>query len=137
MGELRSVVSDRAIMRACHFYEENRRAQQMAHALKIHDFDLFLKLSNESGLSSYMYLQNVYTCKDPQNQGVSIALCAAQRLLRGRGSCRVHGGGFAGTIQCFVPNEQVEDFRREMEKITGEGTCHLLSIRPVGGVKLA
>lgn len=137
MGELRSVVSDRAILRASHFYEENRRAQQMAHALKTHDFDLFLKLSNESGLSSYMYLQNVYTCKDPQNQGVSIALCTAQRLLRGRGSCRVHGGGFAGTIQCFVPNEQVEEFRCEMEKITGEGTCHLLSIRPVGGIKLA
>ncbi len=137
MGELRSVVSDRALMRASHFYEENRRAQQMAHALKTYDFDAFLRISNESGLSSYMYLQNVYSCKDPQNQGVSIALCAAQRLLKGQGSCRVHGGGFAGTIQCFVPNEQVENFRREMEKITGEGTCHLLFIRPVGGVKLA
>ena len=137
MGELRAVVSDRALMRACHFYEENRRAQQMAHALKTYDFDAFLRISNESGLSSYMYLQNVYTCKDPQNQGVSIALCTAQRLLKGQGSCRVHGGGFAGTIQCFVPNEQVDEFRCEMEKITGEGTCHLLFIRPVGGVKLA
>lgn len=136
MGELRAKVSDRALLRASHFYEENIRAQQMAHALKTGDFEQFLLLSRESGQSSYMYLQNVYTCKDPQNQGVSLALCTAQRLLRGRGSCRVHGGGFAGTIQCFVPNEQVEEFRCEMEKITGEGTCHLLSIRPVGSVKL-
>lgn len=136
MGELRSVVSDRALLRASHFYEENIRAQEMAQALKTHDFEQFLHLSRESGLSSYMYLQNVYTCKDPQNQGVSIALCVAQRLLKGRGSCRVHGGGFAGTIQAFVPNEQVEHFRQKMEEICGEGTCHLLSIRPVGGVKL-
>ena len=136
MGELRGNVSDRALLRASHFYEENIRAQQMAHALRIGDFQLFLRLSQESGQSSYMYLQNVYTCKDPQNQSVSLALCTAQRLLRGQGSCRVHGGGFAGTIQCFVPNEQVEEFRCKMEKITGEGTCHLLSIRPVGGVKL-
>ncbi len=137
MGRLRGKVSDRALLRASHFYEENIRAQEIAQALKIGDFERFLKLSNQSGLSSYLYLQNVYSCKDPQNQSVSLALCVAQRLLRGRGSCRVHGGGFAGTIQAFVPNEQVQGFRQNIEKITGEGTCHLLSIRPVGGIKLS
>lgn len=136
MGQLREKVSDRALLRASHFYEENLRAQEMAQALRVRDFGEFLAISNASGRSSYMYLQNVYTCKDPANQGVSLALCAAQRLLKDQGSYRVHGGGFAYTIQVFVPNEKVETFRREMEKITGEGTCHLLSIRPVGGVKI-
>ena len=136
LGNLHGKVSDRALLRACHFYEENTRAQEMAHALKIRDFDRFLAISRESGQSSYMYLQNVYSGKDPQNQAVSLALYMAQRLLRGKGSCRVHGGGFAGTIQCFVPNEQVESFCQQMEQLCGEGSCHLLSIRPVGGVKL-
>ncbi len=136
IGELRHQVSDRALLRACHFYDENLRAQEMAQALRVRDFERFLQISNRSGRSSYMYLQNVYTCKDPLNQGVSLALCTAERLLCGKGSCRVHGGGFAGTIQVFVPTEKVEHFRTEMEKVTGEGTCHLLSIRPVGGIKI-
>ncbi len=136
MGQLRKELGDRAILRACHFYEENRRAQQIAHALKCGDFAEFLRLSTASGYSSYMYLQNVYSSKDVQQQGVSIALCNAQRLLAGRGSFRVHGGGFAGTIQCFVPNEMVPDFKEGMEALCGEGTCHLMRIRPVGAVKL-
>ena len=136
MGGLRDKVSDRALLRASHFYAENTRAQQMAHALRSQDFEGFMRLSSASGRSSYMYLQNVYACKDPDNQGVSLALCAAERLLENTGSFRVHGGGFAGTIQAFVPNDKVESFRQGMEKITGENTCHLLFIRPVGGVKV-
>ncbi len=136
MAELRQKLGDRAVLRACHFYEENLRAQQIAHALKCGDFPQFLSLSTASGYSSYMYLQNVYSSKDVQQQGVSIALCNAQRLLGGRGSFRVHGGGFAGTIQCFVPNEMVPDFKEGMEALCGEGTCHVMRIRPVGAVKL-
>ena len=136
MGQLRGQVSDRALLRASHFYAENRRAQEMAQVLAAGDFEAFLRLSNASGQSSYMYLQNVYSCKDPAHQGVSLALCVAQRLLGGRGSCRVHGGGLAGTIQAFVPNEAVENFRQGMDAFLGEGSCHLLHIRPVGGYKL-
>ncbi len=136
MAELRKQLGDRAVLRACHFYDENLRAQQIAHALKCNDFPQFLHLSKESGYSSYMYLQNVYSSQDVQQQGVSLALCNAQRLLGGRGSFRVHGGGFAGTIQCFVPNEMVPDFKERMEALCGEGTCHLMRIRPVGAVKL-
>jgi len=136
MAELRGQVSDRALLRASHFYAENRRAQEMAKVLAAGDFEQFLRLSNASGQSSYMYLQNVYSCKDPAHQGVSLALCVAQRLLNGRGSCRVHGGGLAGTIQAFVPNEMVDSFRQGMDAFLGEGSCHLLHIRPVGGYKL-
>lgn len=136
MGSLREKVSDRAILRAYHFFEENIRAQEIAQALREKDFDRFKKLSTSSGQSSFMYLQNVYASSAPEEQCVSIALAASEHILKGKGAYRVHGGGFGGTIQVFVPNDMLEYYQTEIEKVTGQGTCHLLAIRPVGGVEI-
>lgn len=136
LGSLRSKVEDRALLRAIHFFEENTRAQEMAHALRQKDFEGFRRVSLASGRSSFMYLQNVFTCKSPTEQKVSLALAVADVLLQGRGCFRIQGGGFAGTIQAFVPNDMVAGFKEKIEAVTGKGTCHLLSIRPVGGIKV-
>ena len=93
----------------------------------------YLKTAGESGRSSFMYLQNVYSSRFPEQQAVAIALMAAEHLLAGKGMCRVHGGGFAGTIQAFVPAEDAEAFRRDMDSVLGEGSCRILQIRPYGG----
>lgn len=137
VGSLRGKVSDRAILRAFHFFDENLRAQDIAQTLREKDFERFKVLSNASGRSSFMYLQNVYSSSSPHEQGLSVALAAAEHLLHGRGSMRVHGGGFAGTIQVFVPTEIVGEFKMAIEKVTGIDTCHLLSVRPVGGIEIA
>ena len=106
-------------------------------ALKSGDLDLFFENVIASGRSSFCYLQNVFTTKNVNEQGVSLALCMAERLLAGKKAAwRVHGGGFAGTIQAFVPAEAVEDFRRGMDAVLGEGRCMVLRIRPVGAVKI-
>ena len=89
-----------------------------------------------SGRSSYMYLQNVYAAKEPKNQAVSLALCLCDRLLSGKGAFRVHGGGFAGTVQAFVPQDMLKDFKKGIEDVFGEGMCHVLSIRSLGGVQI-
>ena len=115
---------------------ETERAKKEALALKNGDFDEFLRLVNQSGRSSYMYLQNVYAAKEPRNQAVSLALALCDELLSGKGAFRVHGGGFAGTIQAFVPNDMLGDFKSGIENVFGEGMCHTLSIRNVGGVEI-
>ncbi|MBR1724094.1 MAG: galactokinase, partial [Ruminococcus sp.] len=96
-----------------------------------------LTLINESGDSSYKYLQNIYASSAPREQGLSTALYLAANILDGEGACRVHGGGFAGTIQAFVPEDKLSAFKRGMEAIFGEGSCYVLSIRPLGGTEVS
>ncbi len=133
---LREQTCDRAVLRAHHFFSENMRAQQVSHALKQQDIPAFLNLCRESGRSSYMYLQNIYPSFSPLSQPASVALMAAEHLLQNRGICRIHGGGFGGTIQVFVLEDMADEFAVQMEQITGKGTCHLLAIRPCGGYEL-
>ncbi|MCI8361358.1 MAG: galactokinase [Clostridiales bacterium] len=127
---------DRSALRAAHFFADNRRAAEERDALKSGDFAGFLRLVNASGRSSYMYLQNVFSTSAPTEQGLSLALCLTERYLDGRGAFRVHGGGFAGTIQAFVPEAVLEGYRQIMDSVFGEGACHVLDIRPVGGYPL-
>lgn len=136
LSDLRKQTNDRALLRAHHFFTENLRAQEVAQALKDKDMPLFLNLCQASGRSSYMFLQNIYPSFNPLSQPASVALMTAEHLLHGRGVCRIHGGGFGGTIQIFVPDDMAEEFAAEMEKVTGEGSCHLLSIRPCGGIEI-
>ncbi len=134
---LRETVGDRAIMRALHFFAENKRVSLQKDALAAGDLDKFFENVIASGRSSFCYLQNVYTSKNLTEQGLSLALCLAERVLAGkRAAWRVHGGGFAGTIQAFVPTECVEAFRSTMDAAFGEGRCMVLRIRPVGAVKI-
>ena len=100
------------------------------------DFDTFLKLIKESGYSSYMYLQNVIPAGYKEHQDVALALSMCEHYLNGRGAYRVHGGGFAGTVQAFVPFDMLDDFVKGMDGVLGEGACHVLSIRPQGGVEM-
>ena len=131
-----NLYGDRAVLRAHHFFKENTRVRKLVKALLDNDFNSFKSLIKESGESSYKYLQNVYTCKDPQNQAVSLALAMSEMILEDKGVCRVHGGGFAGTIQAFVQNDYVDIYKREIEKIFGFGSCHVLKIRKTGGVRV-
>ena len=134
---LRRTCGDRAVLRAIHFFGDNDRVPQQTAALKANDFDAFLKLVTESGQSSYMYLQNVIPAGYTAHQDVGVALALCAHYLQGRGAYRVHGGGFAGTVQAFVPMDLLEAFRAGMDAALGEGACHVLSIRPQGGVELA
>ena len=137
IAELRRKTNDRAVMRALHFYAENRRVAAQKAALKAGDLAAFFDLVLASGRSSFCYLQNVYTTKNPAEQGLSLALCLAERILAGKKAAwRVHGGGFAGTIQAFVPNDLVEVFRTQMDAAFGAGACMVLRIRPVGATKI-
>ena len=133
---LRQKAGDRAVLRAIHIYDENRRVEGQVDALRRGDFAAFLALIRESGLSSWRYLQNVVPAGYTHHQEVALALSVCERLLGGRGACRVHGGGFAGTIQAFVPLDMLDGFRAEMDRVLGDGACHVLTIRPVGGVRL-
>jgi galactokinase len=134
---LREKVGDRAIMRALHFFEENKRVAKQKAALEAGDLDAFFENVKASGRSSFCYLQNVYTTKNLTEQGLSLALCLADNYLNTKAAAwRVHGGGFAGTIQAFVPAEEVEGFRAYMDAALGEGHCMVLRIRPVGAVKI-
>ena len=133
--ELRKVCGDRAVMRCIHFYQENARVPKQVEALEKGDFDAFLKLIKESGHSSYMYLQNVIPAGYKAHQDVAVALALAEHYLNGRGAYRVHGGGFAGTIQAFVPFDILDAFVAGMDAALGKGACHVLSIRPQGGVE--
>ncbi|MBQ2400991.1 MAG: galactokinase, partial [Lachnospiraceae bacterium] len=134
--ELRKECGDRAVMRAIHFYQENARVPKQVAALAQGDFETFLKLIKESGYSSYMYLQNVIPAGYKEHQDVAVALAVCEHFLAGRGAYRVHGGGFAGTIQAFVPYDILDSFVAGMDGILGEGACHVLSIRPQGGVEM-
>ena len=135
--ELRKALGDRAVLRAIHFFEENRRAVQEAQALEKGDFAAFLALVRASGMSSSLYLQNTFAPSDPKQQAIPMVLWAAEEVLQGTGAVRVHGGGFAGTVQAFVPNDRLPAFLSAMEKLLGKDMCHMLSIRPEGGCLVA
>ncbi len=130
---LRQTLGDRAVLRAMHFFAENERAQAQARALEQGDMEGFLELVRQSGQSSEMLLQNVRSEQDPADQAVTLALAVAEKALAGRGAVRVHGGGFAGTIQAFVPDENLDAFVAAMEAVLGKGRCHQVSVRPEGG----
>jgi galactokinase len=134
LSEVRKAVGDdRAVLRAIHFFNDNQRAQDEVEALKNDDFEAFCDMIKKSGYSSYMYLQNVYAASMPHQQAVSLALALCDEILGENGAYRVHGGGFAGTVQAFVPNDMLEEFKTKIENVLGEGMCHVLSIRPLGG----
>lgn len=130
------IKNDRAVLRAFHFFHDNRYAQEEVKALEEDNFDEFLRLNKLSGHSSYMYLQNVFAASMPKAQAVSVTLAMCEEFLAGRGSYRVHGGGFAGTVQAFVPLDILDKFKEQIESVLGEGMCHVLSIRPTGGYEL-
>ena len=132
--QLRKTCGDRAVLRAVHFYQDNARVPQQVEALRAGDFARFLSLIRESGQSSWMYLQNVVPAGYKEHQDVAVSLALCQHYLQGRGAYRVHGGGFAGTVQAFVPFDLLEPFRAGIDAALGEGACHILSIRPQGGV---
>jgi len=136
LAEVRAKVSDRAVIRAIHFYGDNARVLDEVAALKCGDFERFKSLIIESGRSSYMYNQNIYACKSPDDQPVSLALAMSERLLQGRGAWRVHGGGFAGTIQAFVPDALLGEYKACMEGVFGAGSCKALKVSPVGGARI-
>ena len=133
---LREKLGDRAVLRAMHFYEENKRVQKETEALEKGDFGAFLKLVKESGNSSWMYLQNIVPAGNKERQEVAAALAMCEHYLEGKGACRVHGGGFAGTVQAFVPFEILEQFCEGIESVFGKGTCRVLKIRNVGGAEM-
>ena len=134
--EVRAAAGDRAVLRAMHFFADDKRVGQQVSALRNKDFDLFRKLIIESGRSSDMYLQNVFASSLPQEQSVSIVLALCERILDGKGAWRVHGGGFAGTIQAFVPDSLLDLMKETMDKAIGDGACQIMNIRPVGGTCL-
>jgi galactokinase len=134
LAAIREKTNDRAVLRALHFVEENERVKAEVAALKADDIAAFLATVNTSGNSSYKYLQNVYTNHDVEHQNVSIALCVSEMVLGENGVCRVHGGGFAGTIQAFVKDTAVADYQAQMNAIFGESACSVLKIRKYGGM---
>ena len=136
LPECRRQCGDRAVLRAFHVYADNDRVAKQVAALHDGDFDTFLSLVNESGCSSWEYLQNVIPAGYKEHQEVGVTIAAAKHLLGDKGAVRVHGGGFAGTVQAFVPVEMLDEFKAGMEAILGEGRCHVLSIRPEGGAVL-
>ena len=135
LAKLREVAGDRAVLRAIHFFREERNVENAVQALQNGDINTFLSIIKASGNSSFQYLQNVYTTRDVHSQNVSVALAYSETLLSGGyGVCRVHGGGFAGTIQAFVKNEFVETYKTAIESVFGEGACHVLKIRKYGSI---
>ncbi len=136
IAELREKVGDRAVLRAIHFFNDNQRAIDEKVALKEGRFNDFLRISKNSGRSSFQYLQNVYSPSNPSEQGLSLALSLASRALEHRGAYRVHGGGFAGTIQAFVPDDLLENYLKVMSSVFGEDSCYVLNIRPIGGTEI-
>jgi galactokinase len=135
LGQLRKSVSDRALLRAMHFFGDNARVPKQAEALKMRDIETFRRLMNESGHSSFTLLQNVCPT-DASERGLALALALSERMLTGKGAWRVHGGGFAGTILALVPLGDMADYQVQMEKVFGSGCCYRFAVRPVGGVKI-
>ncbi len=133
LSALREQVGDRAVLRAIHFFGDNARVPERVSALKEHRFDDYLGMVEQSGLSSAVQLQNLYATKTPQQQAVVVAISLAQHVLGGQGAVRVHGGGFAGTIQAYVPLSMQEKFTAAIERVLGKGTCHTVRVRPMGG----
>lgn len=136
LTEVREAVNDRAVLRAIHVFKENKRVQQAVQSLKQEDFETFKTIVKASGESSFKYLQNIYSNHYVGQQAVSLALALSENLLGAHGVCRVHGGGFAGTIQAFVEDNYVEAYKQGIEKYFGEGSCHILKIRKYGGMKV-
>ncbi len=136
-AQIREQCGDRAFLRSLHFVNENKRVQRAVEALKAEEIEAFLENIKASGNSSFKFLQNVYASCDVQHQNVSVALAISEMVLNGSyGVCRVHGGGFAGTIQAFVQNEKVEEYLKAMDQIFGKGSCNVLKIRKYGGMKV-
>jgi len=133
---LRTKVNDRAVLRALHFYADDQRVVDQVAALESNNFREFLRLIIESGNSSWMLCQNCYSHKNIEEQGISVALAASESILKGKGAWRVHGGGFAGTVQAFVPNDLLPGYVAEMNAIFGPNACTELMIRPTGAVRL-
>ena len=143
LAKVRAACSDRALLRAYHFFEEEENVQNLVKKLEQKDFPGFLHFVKASGNSSYKFLQNIYSLKNPENQSVSIALAFSQKYLEtqkgskeSKGVCRVHGGGFAGTIQAFVKDQYVSEYKHNIEGIFGEDSCHVLKVRQSGSVKV-
>lgn len=136
LPELRKTVSDRAILRAMHIYQENDRVVKLVQALKEGNVDSFLNLVKESGRSSWMYLQNITPAGAVAHQEVAVALAMCDMALHGRGAYRVHGGGFAGTVQAFVPLDMLDSFKADIEAVLGQDACHVLNIRDQGGIRV-
>ncbi|HCC34565.1 MAG TPA: galactokinase, partial [Ruminococcaceae bacterium] len=136
LGELHGKVSDRAILRAVHFFDDNQTVVDEARALRNGDIEEFKRLIIKSGNSSFMYLQNVFSKKTTDEQGLALALSISQHILEGKGAWRVHGGGFAGTIQAFVPKALLDKYIEAITAVFGESSCNVLNIRPVGGIRL-
>lgn len=136
ISAIREKFGDRAVLRAIHFFGDNARVLDEVKALRNGDFEGFKKYICESGASSYMYNQNVYSVKKPIEQPVALGLAVSEQVLRNKGAYRVHGGGFAGTIQAFVPNELLDTYKQAIESVFGEGSCYVLSIRPLGGTEV-
>ena len=134
--EVRAAAGDRAVLRAIHFINDNRRAVLEKEALQENRFNDFLKISNESGESSFQFLQNVYSNSNVHEQGLSLALAIAKRVLGDKGASRVHGGGFAGTTQAFVPDELLDDYIEALSAVFGDDSCYVLNIRPIGGTQI-
>jgi len=135
IGKLQHL-SKRAILRAIHFFEDHERVSRQAKALELGDIPTFLDLVNESGRSSLAYLQNVFSPSDPHNQELTLALALSERMLTGKGAWRVHGGGFAGTILAFVPDELKDDYNKQMCDVFGDGCCYFLNVRKEGGMEV-
>lgn len=136
LAKIREAAGDRAVLRAIHFFNENERVPQVVSALESGDFDGFLQGIQASGNSSFKYLQNVFAASDPVNQAVSLGLARSDELLGGHGVSRVHGGGFAGTIQAFVEEDFTDTYKEELDKVFGEGSCHVLKVRKKGGTRV-
>ena len=122
------------MLRAIHFFNDSRRAEQLREAVRRDDFEEFLRLINEGGHSSFEYNQNAYSVHQPEQQGISVGLAVSQHVLQNRGACRLQGGGFAGTIQAFVPLDLLETYRSTIDGVFGEGSCYVLSVRNYGAV---
>ncbi len=136
IAALRKEFGERAVLRALHFFNEQKRVFTQRDALKEGRFEDFLKLVNQSGQSSYDYLQNLYSTTAVKEQGLSLAIALTKQFLGDKGACRVHGGGFAGTIQCYIPSDLLDGYKAMIEAAFGEGACSVLSIRPVGGYEI-
>ena len=136
INDIRTKTGDRAIMRAIHFFDENKRVEQIVKACESGDFDTFFNLVHESGNSSWKYLQNCYTNAAPEEQGITLTLALTEKFIKENkaGTCRVHGGGFAGVIMAILPNTLVSSYVTTIEKLQGEGAAHIMSIRPLGSI---
>ncbi len=134
--KIREKVGDRAILRAIHFQCDNQRVVDQVAALERDDFKTFLDMVVDSGYSSFMYNQNIFPVNNIKEQGVSLALALSEMVLKGKGAWRVHGGGFAGTIQAFVPDELLDKYISTLEHVYGKGSCHKLFIRQAGAGKV-